>query len=374
MIMKQKANRNLWIALSLLVSAALACSLFTPAKKVTLSFPTGVPAITPISSLAAPTITVAPPGEATAISGTGNTNNATSNEITLTQGLDALTSYQATFGVTVTAKDANGKDINGSAQVIQETVNADKSKHSAITYNGIMGAGSTQSGAMDIYQVANTTYMVTSNNSAQAVCSMFPAGSSPLKGLLVDPNDVFGKIQNARLVEKDVMVNDVQSDHYAFDETNLTGSRFTKANGDVWVAQDSQYVVKLTGTAVGGNLFLITDPNANYTYNYTIDQAGKIAKITVPAECGGLPADIPMPPNATMEAGFAGAFSLKSSDTPANVADFFRTELPTQGWKAGDETTSGDTITMQFSKDARSVEIVIAKDASGSTIVVTTSQ
>jgi len=372
--MKQKANRNLLVALALLVSAALACSIFTPAKKVTLPFPTGLPAITPIGSLGVSTITVVTPGEATATPGAVNTNNATANEITLTQGLDALTSYRATFGVTVTAKDANGKDINGAAQVIQETVNADKSKHSAITYNGIMGAGSTQSGSMDIYQVADTTYMVTSNNSAQAACSMFPAGSSPLKGLLVDPNDVFGKIQNARLVEKDVMVDDVQSDHYAFDETNLTGSHFTKANGDVWVAQEGQYVVKLTGTAVGGNLFLITDPNANYTYNYNIDQAGKIAKLTVPAECGGLPADIPMPANATLEAGFGGIFTLKTSDAPATVADFFRTELPAQGWKAGDENTTSNVITMHFSKDTRNVDFVITKDATGTTILVTTNQ
>jgi hypothetical protein len=365
-----RVERPLICVGAVLVMAVMACSLLS-GKTPTATPQTGGQEAATVASTAATTPTgqaaaTLPPVEAT------ETAAAPANStIDTIQGLDALPSYRETVKLTVDSTDASGNPNPGSLDSIKENINSDKSLHIKVNLSGSLAAMTAGSGLLDLYTFGDASYLVTEYGGGQSTCLNLPSGQASLQGMLIKIGSVIGQIHDAKLVKKGETVNEVITDHYTFDQSNLTGSAMSGAQGDVWVAEDGNYVVKLTGTAVGAQLIMFSDPKAKITFDYQVDQVGEVAAIELPKSCGVLPADIPVPPNTKVTLSVSGMYTLQSNDTPKVVADFYRQQLPSLGWTAGSDATAGATTSLNFTKDARILAIMISAENGGTAIIIT---
>ena len=90
------------------------------------------------------------------------------------------------------------------------------------------------------------------------------------------------------------------------------------------------------------------------------------------------PPDVPVYPDATpVASGFAtgeGAFVLLRTLDPApSVYDFYRSEMPEDGWSIENEMRLGDFGMLTLAKDGRSATIAITPGEEGATIMLTVS-
>jgi hypothetical protein len=75
---------------------------------------------------------------------------------------------------------------------------------------------------------------------------------SEYAGQVVGVGDLLPFVQQAGRVMPDETVNGIACKHYAYDLNNLqTQSGMTSAQGDIWVAKDGGYVVRLTMNGQG---------------------------------------------------------------------------------------------------------------------------
>ncbi|HET9224518.1 MAG TPA: hypothetical protein VFO07_18540, partial [Roseiflexaceae bacterium] len=187
------------------------------------------------------------------------------------------------------------------------------------------------------------------------------------------PSDIIGGLNQAKLVGKGETVNGVVADRYSFDQNALSFGTFASAQGEAWIAQDGGFLVKYVGTATGKNSFLTSkSAEGTFTWEYNLTDANKVGAIDLPKECEGQqPADdIPVPEKTTDKASFGKMITFKSPDAPADVAAFYKQQMPKQGWEAGEASEFGDLQTLNYTKDGRKLSITITKEEQGGSAVM----
>ncbi|MCL5995235.1 MAG: hypothetical protein M1546_04175 [Chloroflexi bacterium] len=293
----------------------------------------------------------------------------------LSSGLDELQSYRQRFSYTVAGKDEQGKSYQQTIEFEQQVVNSSKEHHiKSTTTEGTTG---TPGGSFELFVVGGATYVYSSDKEGTPSCFSFSSQESQSQAPnLLKPADLIGGIERATLLKRGETVEGILTDHYVFDEKNIPFGMFTSAKGDAWVAADGGYLVKYSAQATGKVTLAgqaAAQGEGSITWDYSLSDVNKIESITLPEVCEAQkPAtDIPLPPNATEQANFGTMHSFNSPDAPADVAAFFKQALPAQGWSAGDETGSEDMYTLAFTKDGRTLTIMITKTEQGSSVVIT---
>lgn len=349
-------------SLSLLALAALvlsACGGGEPAPQS--AAPTATPAAAPA---AAPTATQPAAPTPTVASAT------VADEITripdIESGLDALASYRARFNFVFEGKDADGKDRKGTLEFVQE-VTESGDQHTRVVGAG-MGDDPADSGAFEMFNIAGVSYIYGTEDGT-ARCVSFSSGeSSPDMAGLFKPGDILNGLDTARLVERGVTVNGISTNHYVLDENSINAGLFNSASGDIWIAQDGNFVVKYTGTATGRVIpFGNDDQEGTAAWDYQLEAINALTSIELPEEClAQKPADdIPVPASAAEKSQFGGMITFKTGDKPADVVAFYQTEMPKLGWMEGEAGEVGDIRTLNFTKGDRSLSIMISPEEGG---------
>jgi hypothetical protein len=248
-----------------------------------------------------------------------------------------------------------------------------------------LGAGDT----LEMYVVEGIMYMRLFGSWVQAPAS---------KGTL-DPD------QMAFLAAKDVLdglkvaeyegkaeYNGVETEHYAFDEGSFApedlpkGMEIEEASGNVYVAVDGSYVVHMDVTMSGSDLELPTGKQGellrNGTMNIGVDLFDINQPITIqlPNEAlssGAPPEDIPVPDDAQelQVVAFMGMITFRSPRSPQEIADFYRAEMPNNGWTEVSVDQTGGTQTLEYSKGDRKASLLITTDSdTGRTSVLVTTE
>lgn len=89
------------------------------------------------------------------------------------------------------------------------------------------------------------------------------------------------------------------------------------------------------------------------------------------------PADVPVFPKAKVTSSIEGAGAanmimavFETGKAIADAKDFYKAELPKQGWEITNEVEADKLFILAASKDARAVSITVSKDAeSGQTVI-----
>jgi hypothetical protein len=287
----------------------------------------------------------------------------------LDKNLNKLKSYREHVVYTFEGKDAKGNSSKGGLDLLQEVVVASNEQHIKMTRSGSRDAGK----AYETFQVGGSMYIYNNTGGADSSCTSFSSSSNPSTDptAMYSPRDFLGSLQNAKLVNKGENVNSIVADRYAASDKDLAMGLFTSAKADIWVAQDGGWVVKYVGEATGKSPLLGANTEGKITWDYNVEDANKIEKIALPPKCAASkPAeDIPVPDNVTDKGNLGNMVTFKSPDDIAKITEFYRTKLTAQGWK---EAEGGLEGMMSFSKDNRTLTILISKEGSGGANVVIT--
>jgi hypothetical protein len=161
----------------------------------------------------------------------------------------------------------------------------------------------------------------------------------------------------------------------------LAMGQLTAAGGDIYVAEDGDYVVQMDLFFEGENLdlgieatdepvgqgrmeihFKMTDVNQPFTIELP---EGAVASSTTPE-------DIPIPADAEEVNNMFGMISFTSASTPQEIADYYQAEMPNNGWTEVSSEELGGMFMLEYTKDGRTASLMVNTDESGKTSVLIT--
>jgi hypothetical protein len=291
-------------------------------------------------------------------------------------GLDKVDSYRMAISMVVDGKNSSGAAVTQTLTLAQEIIKSKESMHFGMASTGLVGAAAF--GNIDIFQIGKVGYMsmadpTTKKNTCLSYSSDKPAFDTDS---MIKPEDMFSDVQAGALVAKGETVNGVKADHYKLKNAGITAGTTKNETGDMWVAQDGGYLVKVVATADGDFSMLGDTISGKMTLNYNLNDVNKVTAITLPKECQDQvsgTSDLPIPPNATDQASLGGIITFSSPDSPKTVGDFYRKQATTQGWKVVSDSALDVLVMISIQKDTRTFSIMITTGTnnSGSSVVIT---
>jgi len=169
-------------------------------------------------------------------------------------------------------------------------------------------------------------------------------------------------------------VNGLQTKHYHCNERALMampttgGGTIQDAEGDVWVSTEYNVAVKMVfswkgkddeGVAIEGRLEMnLTDIN-------------KPIKIEAPegVEKPGLPDDISLMDGAHDVNAMMGMVSFIVDKPAADVAKYYQSAMPRNGWKFDESGSMGDNM-LKFDKGDRSANVMLSEEGSVTNVTI----
>jgi hypothetical protein len=339
----------------------------TEAPKQPVSKPTEKPAAQPT-----------PPPADTPANGTNNNTDAI-NLTDVTSGLESLDSYQTTFTMSFEGKDDSGQPKTGTMSFTEEFVKSPPAKRTTINgFGAMLGSvagvtnttGSDQS-VMQTIEVGGKEYF-----QMGTMCTQSTSQNGPQANPTFNPSDVMGGLHGAQLIGTET-INGVPAAHYKSDVKGLDALGYLNAQGEFWIAQPGDYVVKYTFEATGKDRFLgNSNTEGTIKWDYEVKQINQPIDIQAPKDCSGAAEDIPLMADAAEQSAFGGTSMYTTPSAFKDVVAFYEKEMVAKGWQAkADGGMSAEGVSMQsYTKDGRTVQVMITTDASGKTSVMITEE
>jgi hypothetical protein len=286
-------------------------------------------------------------------------------------GLDTLKSYRITWKANwETTKD--NKTEKTSWDWAQEYTADPAALHFTWSATDTSGQGQ---GGLDMYQIGDTTYMVSTDQDGNRSCTSF-SSSDPEAGLQKDAfsPSMLGSLSGAKYAGADT-VNGIPTKHYTYDQNAANLAGFGKVSGETWVAIDGGYVVKdIVNWEGGAGLFgaptaagesgkgswawELSDPNGSFT-------------ITPPEGCESAAKGLPILPDATEKATMGDLTIYKTATKAADAVAFYQKEMAAAGWtQAGEPTSTEGFSSVEFTKDGQKASITITSEGEGSQVMI----
>jgi hypothetical protein len=379
-----KSLRWIWLAL-LVVGLAIALAACGGSKATPQAADTAVPATPRPGDTPVPT---SPPQPTDTPVPTLVPTSAVDEELAPDQVIKVtdLNSYRTTIAMTWQGTMTNGQEITASMNMLIEYVREPMAQHMSISGSSLAAQGFTEEQPLEMYIIGDKTYM---NIMGQWVQTPSSEGSAGLGDtFLMTSDEVLQGAKNSKY-EGQETVNGVDTKHYSFDQTGLNaaemaGSKVDQVQGDIWIAVDGNYVVKMDATMVGTDMNVpgatgsetLSSGSMHMLMNVT--DVNKPITIEVPAEATQAsqpPQDIPMPDDAADVTSMLGMTTYTTAKTVQEIHDFYKAQMPNNGWTEASDQAFGDLFMMEYTKDGSKASITITTDSqSGKTSVMITVQ
>ena len=267
-------------------------------------------------------------------------------------------------------KDGN-KEM-GSWDVLEELVRQPLAQRFVWTGTGAGEVG-TESGEWELIQIGTDSYM----NTESGWLAM-TAGEESIFGSNTILSAPLGMVaaNRGKLVERNVMVNGVSADKYAFDESTLGASlglgAIARANGDVWISPHFNVVVKYVAHYEGKNLTLGGGEEGMMDVTFDLTDINQPIDIRAPEGVKpAMPEDIPVMDGATDVVAIEGIISYQTTFSVEEATTFYQTRMPAQGWA---EDEGGFPGMMSFTKGNRTAQVMIMEAEGKTSVTVMVSQ
>lgn len=355
------------ILLAWLTLVSVACNALTGGSAPTEP-PTPLGDASPTTAPAQPSEDSAPSPENTASpsSGGGDGSAPVTRLENISGALQTLDSYRLSIQISYRGTNADGQEQTGSMLMLQEYIRASGDQHIAVTNEN--SASPEQNGKFEFYQIGDTFYML---NPTDDTCFSYSGSEGmPTDTNPMDITEAFNNLESLELVERNVNVNGVAADHYKFDERALTpGSGIDKASGEVWLARDGNFVVKMTVEATGTmDLF---QGSGTTSWTYELSQINQLSEIAIPESCKTQgSAEYPIPENALNQTILGDMVTFESPDSPAVLAAFYKEKMPEQGWTLLEEQDISMLQMLSFTKEGSGKVSITITGAEGSNTTV----
>ncbi len=283
----------------------------------------------------------------------------------LNYGMDQLESYRFLFMQSLQGEDEAGNATNITVVNNQEVIKSLQFIHLYVeTRNDVRSLG-----VNELYRYGNETYLVNSDGENGATdCSLITENmdSSNNNEYELGLSSIFSNLVLGELQEQSVDMNGVITDHYLVTGVNMVNSTLTDVIADVWIAQDGGYIVRFAGRANGTGYSEIDNLNINgvVSWDYGMTDVNNIGNIPLPEVCqlatvGGIN-EIPVPENAYDVSQIGSMKSFTSPDASSLLADFYRSEMPVNGYSLSDETAYDDFYVLTYTKAEETIVVMIS--------------
>lgn len=325
---------KIWIAITLLVLASMACSLGGKVESVSeaeTAIPTEI----------------------------GDVGDETSSEEIDAKDLSGLESYR----MRTVAQWTPGGDApqEGYSMEMEYTKNPPASR--MVMEN--------EGGKIEWVQIEDASWLCQAGTctqyagSAEDVASTFGAFSLDPTSLTADSDSEY--------VGRET-VNGINARHYtlklnALQVAAMAQGDVTDIHSDAWIADEADrpsFVTRYTLT------WKETRGEQKGTYEYTYDVYDVNTPITIepPEGATGFPEDVPAYSNTKDLFITEGMITFSTSDDVATVTDFYRSELAAKGWtKTSDEEMAG-LIQQVWNKDEQTLSLMLSPAEDGGTSVI----
>jgi hypothetical protein len=224
-------------------------------------------------------------------------------------------------------------------------------------------------GTITVTQIDGSTYMVLGGS---CITSQDGQDSSTFTDMANFEN--FLGSGRAQLVESNITINGIQADHYTFEQQDVSElDGVTEVQGDVYVATDGGYPVRVVFTATGdvGSLGVGDAQKGTIFYEMNFSDINQPVNIEVPAGCDVASAgEFPMLDDAFELTSFGDFLSYKTNKPFAEVVAFYKTEMAAAGWSLTNEFASEPVAQLSFSMDGRDVTISVVEDGTSDALLV----
>lgn len=285
-----------------------------------------------------------------------------------------LDSFRTSFTLTTERISSTGSVITQRVEM-QEEINRTQSLY----HNKIHSEGTGDEaveGNLDIYILSDKTYVYDASTT-EFPCIMVSGGMENIgEYAFLRPEDFFDEIDTAELIERGVTVNGVLSDHYRVQHTGVEMAETAVEEGEIWIAQDGGFIVRYTGSAEGKFDADGETEEGKINWEYNLFDVDQVNIIDFPVECRDQQEaveDIPVPDNAVNKESIAGLVTFESPDTPEQVGEYYREQLPTGGWRITEDSEMASLVMMTAEKEGKNLQIMITPgETTGSSVIIST--
>jgi hypothetical protein len=177
-------------------------------------------------------------------------------------------------------------------------------------------------------------------------------------------------------------VNGISTWHYTFDENDLkkdmTDMDIEYARGEVWVARDGGYPVKMLIEIKGKDISGADDAsfmaNGTMKMEYELLEVNGNINISPPEEAlggAGGGSDLPMLDDAEVQFSMGGMLNYFTATGVQDTVTFYKDKLPAEGWALDGsfEMVTEDSAMLSFKKDNVELSLIIGVEDDGRTNV-----
>jgi hypothetical protein len=300
-----------------------------------------------------------------------------------------LNSFRSEIGMTWTGIISDGTDVQGSLEMIIEYVREPPAQRISLSgdYPGLEEMQAQSGGtdaSLDIYVVDGKTYM---NLFGTWIQTEAQPDQFDVEDMAFGASDELVQDLKGVKYEGRESVNGIEVNHYSFDENafqngDFGGGEIENATGNIYLAVDGNYMVRMDVTMTGTNFEMPTGgdegPFEEGTFEMSLDLSSinEPIDITVPEEAvqsSDTPEDVPLPADASEVTVLEDFIQFSSATSPEELATWYKDEMPANGWTLTDESGSDDMVMLQFTKDTRTASFILTTDSSsGETSVMIT--
>lgn len=303
-----------------------------------------------------------------------------------TQGLDLgglqqpsdLDSFRSNLTISWQGTYTDGTEVSESMMVDVEFVREPPAQHVSISgdFPGMEDLGMEEGQALEMYVAEGMMYMNLFGSWLQAPAE--EGGLDADEMAFVATEEMLKGLQDAEF-QGTTTYNGIEADHYTFTETSFSpddmpeGMDVEEASGNIYIAQDGNYVVHMDVTMSGANIELPTGEAGQVLQAGTMEVIVDLTDINEPitiqvpeeAQASGQPPDdIPLPDNAedVQVLDFMGMITFYTESTSQEVAEFYQAEMPNYGWSEETVEQMGDTFSLEFVKSIQTAAFLISLD------------
>jgi len=338
---------------------------------------TAEPTATKVEAPEAPTPTAAEAeAEATATPAEAGEEEADIDLIGSMSSMENLNSYRVAFRFDWKGTKG-GEPVTGYMEMRSAFVREPPAQELHFEGQGLQAGEDKGLGKVSFIQVGDTAWFYESESNTWM---QVPAGQLDFsEDMFFKPEDLL-KNFNASKGRRSLLpqeVNGVQCYKYTFNEKDFAASALAegeaveRAQGEVYVAVDGGYVVKL---AIDADLSYSQPTETemfdkgNVKMTFDLSDINQPITIEPPAEAkaqAGGRDDIPMLADAKVEFSSAEFVSYKTASSITDAAQFYEDEMPKKGWTAGENNKDmimDESAILSYTKEGETASIIISSD------------
>jgi hypothetical protein len=299
--------------------------------------------------------------------------------LTLAESLAHFNSYRFNLKITFTGATPAGEETTAVMQAAVANVTDPPASSLTITAEGVEQLEGLNALAMT--QKEGTSYIFLPNLG----CVTSPAEGNVMEGLgadFLDTAQFEEALEQARLVGEET-INSVPTLHYQVDSSLIDDNdQFDELSGDLYLAQDGGYLVRMVLDGSGEIDFFSESSN---TYDgmhveYNLTDTNQPIYIPLPPDCEESAASdgsqFPLTEDAYDLASIPGFTSYKTELPLADIIDFYEVTLPADDWVKSENDSSQleDTAVLVYTRGEEKLSITIGLEDDDTQFVLISSE